>query len=280
MKLSLILNSLQSHRGRISNGILAAVSIALAHYAGFVFNLPLQILAASGRSLAPGVTATFLFYVGLCAVVARVGIGILQPILLLQLLTTDRVEHGIELSNIRKKRKYVRSYHQLLKNEGSVWLVCQAILFTTLILWLYIDFTLTWTSGLSVLTALLLIVITGLFRSKFLLMPRWVVFKKRLKNSSSSQANVASAAFVTITSALVVTSFLMGHMRMELLVKSAPQQITNDYFSGYAKLIANSGSSTLLLEENDGNYRYIYVTSEYALTVESKPKSFPALEKQ
>lgn len=273
------IDSIKAHKGRILTSLLAIASVSLAHYAGFVIGLPLQIVAAAGGAMAPGVTTTFLFYVALCVVLARVAVGVLQIFLLPQVLFTDRAEHGYKLQGIRKKRKYIRSYNRLQRNEGYIWFGLQALIFIACLLGLYIDFKFTWQSGVAVLLALFFIALSGAFRARFLLILNWTLFIKRIKHRNSFRLNAASAVFVTIASALVITSFFIGSMRMSMLKKANPQQITNQYFAGYAKLLASSGSSTLLFEEDENRARYIYATSEYALAIESKPKEFPMLSR-
>ena len=272
------IDSINLHKGRILNFVFAIASISLAHYAGFISELPLQIVAAAGGTMASGVTATFLFYVALCAVLARVTVGILQLFLLPQLFFTDRAGHGFKLQGIGNIRKYVRSYNRLLHNEGYIWLSLQVIIFLICLLGLYIDFNLSWKSVLVISLALLVITLSGAFRTRFLLFLHWKPFIKRIRQRNSFRLNVASAAFVTIASALVITSFFIGQMRMTLLKTENSQQIINPYFVGYAKLLASSGSSTLLFEEDKGNERYIYTTREYALASESIIKSFPMLQ--
>lgn len=281
--MSLIFNatkSLNAHKGRLLNTFFALAAISLAHYAGFILWLPLQIMAASGGALAAGVTATFVFYVALCAVVSRVVIGMVQPFLLLYLVGAGRVEQGYSLQSWKKKRKFVRSYNNLMDNEGYYWLSAQVLLFVTFLPTIYLEFTLTWKSGLGLLIVLFFISLVVLLRARFLLSLSWTFFVRRFENRTASKNNMASALLVSIASALVVASFVMGSMRMASLKSAQPQQITNEYFTGYANLIASSGSSTLLYEHAEGKARYIYVTSDYALAVESTPKSFALLDRK
>ena len=63
--MSFILNltkGLNTHKGRLLNTFFTLTAVSLAHYAGFIMELPLQIMAASGGALATGVIASFVFY--------------------------------------------------------------------------------------------------------------------------------------------------------------------------------------------------------------------------
>lgn len=271
------IDAYKAHKGRVLTSLLAIASMSLAHYAGFVMELPLQIVAAAGGALVPGVTTTFLFYVALCAVLARVIIGFLQVFLLPQIIFLDRVEHGQRLHSTKKKRKYVRSYNTLLRNEGYIWLGLQAISFAICLFGLYIDFNITWKPGVAIFIALTLVALSGAFRAKFLLMLSWASFIKRVKTRSAFRLNAGSASFVTLASALVVTSFALGAMRMSTLKNANPQQLSSQYFSGYANLLASSGSATLAYEKKGEDARYIFATKDYAIGVETKPKAFPPL---
>lgn len=267
----------KAHKGRALTSFFAIASMSLAHYAGFVMELPLQIISAAGSTLVPGVTTTFLFYVALCAVLARVTIGFLQVPMLAQFILFDRIEHGKTLHNTKKKRKYVRSYNKLLRNEGYIWLGLQATSFVILLCILYIDLSITWKPAIGIFIAISLVALSGAFRSKLLLILSWEIFIKRVKNRSAFRLNVGSASFITLASALVVTSFALGAMRMTNLKNATPQQISNHYYSGYANLLASSGNTTLAYEKKDGNVRYIFTTPDYAVGVESKQKSFTPL---
>lgn len=275
-----IYEGFKSNKNRIINSFFALTSIALAHYAGFLMVIPVQIVAAAGGAMAPGVTATFIFYVAFCAVVARAAVGIIQLIIIPFFLLHDRIIHGFKLQGINKKRRYVRSYYSLLRNEGYLWLGLQASIFLVALFGLYVDFTFTWKSGTFVILAIAGVLLSGAFRAKYLLILKWKVFLERFRGRDSFRLNAASAAFVTITSALVVASLCLGVMRMSLLKKAAPQQVSNEYFTGYAKLLASSGSSTLLYEEVKDDGRYIYAASDYAIAIESKKNSFPVISRK
>ena len=54
------------------------LSLSMAHYAGFLMRVPLSSVAVAGAPLAGGVTATFLFYMFFCLVIARVMAAMMQ----------------------------------------------------------------------------------------------------------------------------------------------------------------------------------------------------------
>lgn len=273
------ISSLYSNKGRIISTILAIVSISLAHYAGFLSELPLQIVAASGSDLMLGVTTTFIFYISFSAILARIIIWFFLPFVLFIIAVTGRAEHGLKLKRMSKKKKFVKNYKNMLKNENSLVVLAQFIIFILIMQGLYLNLEFTWMYASLFIVTLFLVILSGLFRANFLLLFNIKQYLNRLNNRPNEKVNAVSAALFTAVTTLVVTSFAMGLMRVNTLTKSKQQQITNHYFNGYASLIANSGSSTLLFEKADGKSRYIFLTANYALAVESKPKSFPLLGK-
>lgn len=265
-------------KGRIVGIIVSVVSISLAHYAGFLSIIPLQIVAASGSDLAFGVTATFLFYISLSAIMARVIVGIFLPLVLPAIVIAGRIEHGIRLKSLSKKKKFVKSYNVLLESENLFVVASQLVIFTFILFGLYLEPKPTWSSVTLIIVVLILVILSGLFRAKFLLVFDINKYISMINKRPVEKVNAVSALFFTVVAAMVVFSYVIGLMRINTLISSQPQQITNRYFKGYANLLASSGSSALLYQKQNGNERYMYLTADYALAVESKPKSFPLLE--
>jgi len=262
---------------RTVNTIILIISILFAHYVGFLSQVPLQILAASGSNLVFGITTTFLFYIAFSAILARILVLAIYPLLLPFFIADIHLRHTFKLQNLSQKKKFVQNYNNILKNENLALIVLQLILFLTILPSIYLDPIPSWKTILPLVTIFLLIVISGLFRAKFLLLFSIKKYINRIKKYSYEKINALSATLLTIAMALVILSFIMGKMRIEMLINSQPQQITNQYYRGYANFLASSDSSTLLFEKKNGKMRYIYVTDNYALAVESEPKSFPLL---
>ena len=271
------LKNLYPNKGRVVGAVISVVSISLAHYAGFLSKVPLQIVAASGANLILGVTATFIFYISFSAILARVIVWFFLPFLLLLFVATGRAEHGFKLKGMSKKKKFVKNYNGMIENENLIVLLAQLGMFALIMPGLYLDPKFSWSSATLFVVVLFLVVLSGLFRAKFLLLFNIDSYMKRLKKRSDEKINAVSAALFTAITALVVSSYAMGLMRVNMLTMSEPQQITNRYFIGYANLLASSGSSALVYEKADGKARYMYLTADYALAVESEPKSFPLL---
>jgi hypothetical protein len=264
------------HKASVIGGLLAAVSLSLAHYAGFLINLPMQILAVAGLSLVKGVTATFIFYVLFCAVVARVFTSVVQLVALPFLAAADRVSGGFRRNmSWSQRRRFVRSHTQTIKWEGFVWIVFQACLFVFFVLALYVNFKGDWASGLGLLLSIVLVILAGLVRFGFLLQPKPKVFIRKVRTRRTRTGRAASAAFVTATAGLVIAAFSIGVMRANLLRDQAPYRIVSKDFSGEAVVIASSDSALLLFQKKDTAVRYVYLTSEFAASMASKPVFSP-----
>ncbi|MDZ5631891.1 hypothetical protein [Janthinobacterium sp. GMG1] len=259
------------HKTSMLGGVMAIVSLSLAHYAGFLMEVPLQIVAVAGMSLAKGVTATFLFYVFFCAVVARVVTSILQLVILPFIVVNDRLERGLRVKmDLSRQRLFVRSHSQTIKWEGIIWIVFQAMAFLLIVLGIYVEFKITWISAAGLLVAIVLIILSGLVRSGFFLQPNPRIFIKKIKTRRARSGRVASAAFVTTTAALIIVAFFIGDMRASLLRDQKAHTIVTKEFTGMATVIASSGGQVLLYQRQGSESRYIYSTPEFTTSVESK----------
>lgn len=260
------------HKASIFGGILALISLSLAHYAGFLMKVPLQIVAVAGLPLAKGVTATFLFYVFFCAVFARVLTSMAQLIVLPFLALSDRLERGFHRKmDWTHQRRFVRSHSQTIKWEGIIWIAIQAILFLLLMLGIYVKFTITWASGIGLFTSMVLVILSGLVRSGFFLQPSPRTFSKKIKTRPARSGRAASAAFVTITAALIIVAFFLGVMRASLLRDQEQQLTVTKEFTGMATVIASSEGALLMFQKQGDELRYVYFTPEFATSIETKP---------
>lgn len=265
------------HKASVLGGVLAVISLSLAHYAGFLMNVPLQIVAVAGMPLAKGVTATFLFYMFFCAVFARVLTSMLQLGVLPFLALFDRLGRGFNRKmDWTHQRRFVRSHTQTIKWEGHVWIAIQAILFLLLMLGIYVKFTITWISGIELFTSIVLALLSGLVRSGFFLQPSPSAFSRKIRQRPARSGRAASAAFSTMTAALIIVAFFMGSMRASLLRDHEPQMTTTEDFTGMATVIASSEGALLLFQKQGVELRYIYSTPEFTTSIESKPV-FPPL---
>lgn len=265
------------HKASVLGGVLAVISLSLAHYAGFLMNVPLQIVAVAGMPLAKGVTATFLFYMFFSAVFARVLTSMLQLVVLPFLALTDRLDRGLSRKmDWAHQRRFVRSHTQTIKWEGYVWISIQAILFFIIMLGIYVKFTITWISGIGLFASILLVLLSGLVRSGFFLQPSPGAFSRKIRQRPVRSGRAASAAFVTITAALIVLAFFMGVMRASLLRDHELQTIMTKNFTGMATIIASSEGALLLFQKKDIDFRYIYSTPDFMTSIETKPV-FPPL---
>lgn len=266
------------HKTSLIGGVLALISLSLAHYAGFLMKVPLQIVAVAGMPLVRGVTTTFLFYVFFCAVFARVLTSILQLALLPFIAATDRFEPAFRRKmDWSNQRRFVRSHSQTIKWEGLIWIAIQSLMFLLMMLSIYVEFAGTWTSVAGLFASIVLIVLTGLLRSGFFLQPKPRIFINKIKARRARAGRAASAAFVTATAALIVVAFFMGAMRADLLRTQQEHPIVTKDFAGKAAIIASSEGALLLFQKQGTEMRYVYSAAEFTASIETKPV-FPPLE--
>lgn len=259
------------HKSSLLGGALAVVSLSLAHYAGFLMKVPLQIVAVAGLSLAKGVTATFLFYVFFCAVFARVLASILQLAILPSLAVVDRLDRGFRRKmDWSHQRRFVRTHTLTIKVEGFVWIGIQAFLFLLMMLALYVDFALTWISIIGIFTSIVLATLSWFLRSGFFLQPKLRPFIRKIRTRRARKMRGVSAAFVTSTAALIIVAFFLGALRADLLRNQQPHPIVTKEFTGTAAVIASSEGALLLFQEQKDAFRYIYSAPDFTASMESK----------
>ncbi|MFQ6403334.1 hypothetical protein ACIDE9_01095 [Methylophilus sp. 'Pure River'] len=233
---------------------------------------PLQIVAVAGLPLAKGVTATFFFYVFFCAVFARVLISMLQLVTLPFFAATDRVEGGLHRKmSWSRQRRFVRSHSQIIKWEGYIWISLQAALFLLIMLGIYVKFTMTWRSSFGLLLSIIFVILSVLVRSGFFLQPKPTIFIKKIQRRPTHSGRAASAAFSTMTAALIIMAFSMGSMRANLLRDEEPHMVVTKEFTGKANIIASAEGALLLFQKQDDEFRYIYSTPEFTASMETKP---------
>jgi len=272
-----LINELWHRKTSILGGALAIISLSLAHYAGFLLKVPLQIVAVAGMPLAKGVTATFLFYVFFCAVFARVLVSIFQLVILPCIALSDRLERGFNRKmNWSQQRRFVRSHSQTIKWEGHVWIIIQAISFLIIMLAIYVEFTITWISGIGLLISIILVLLSSLVRSEFFLQPDPNALIRKIRTRPKRFGRAASALFVTVTAALIIVAFFMGSMRANLLRNQKPHMIVTREFTDIATVIASSEGSLLLFQKQGDEFRYIYSAPEFTTSLESK-SVFPSI---
>lgn len=260
-------------------GFIAFASLLLAHYAGFLLTTPLTIVAVAGLPLAPGVTATFFFYVMFCAVVARVITSIILLSVLPFLAISDWDPWLRKKMEFSRQRRFVRSHSQTMRWEGPLWGAVQIVIFLALMLALYVKFAVTWLSGAGLFAAFILVLLSSLVRSGFVLQPKPTVFARKLRTRARYLSRAASATFATGTAALVVGAFVMGSMRMTLLREQAPQTTVTSQFNGKANVLASSEGALLLFQKQGDAVRYIYSTREFTTAIETGEAAFPPIGK-
>ncbi|MYN09202.1 hypothetical protein [Pseudoduganella aquatica] len=265
------------HKTSVIGGILAIISLSLAHYAGFLMKVPLQIVAVAGMPLVRGVTATFLFYVFFCAVFARVLASILQLAVLPFIAVTDRIDPAFHRKmDWPHQRRFVRSHSRTIKWEGLIWIGIQSLMFLLMMLSIYVEFAGTWTSVAGLFASIVLVILTGLLRAGFFLQPKPKTFINKIKARRVRAGRASSAAFVTATAALIIIAFFMGVMRAHLLRDQQEHPIVTKEFSGKAAVIASADGALLLLQKQGAEMRYIYSTAEFTASIETK-SVFPPL---
>ena len=270
-----MINNIYYTKEKTITFLLSLISITFAHYAGFLSSIPLPIVAAAGADLALGVTATFTFYISLCAILSKIISYIIMTLVSPVVIALYRAECGFKLLKFNQKRKYIENYKRYLKNENWISIVLQLIVFIIAIKAIYFEFEFTIKSISISIIGFIFIIISGLLKANFFLSSNLKSYKKRIRIREKEKINAIHSFLLTSILTLLLISYISGVMREEMLANAAQQQITNKYFCGYASLIASSGDSVLILEKEGKLKRYMYLTKDYGMA--TGPKSFQLL---
>ena len=142
---------------------------------------------------------------------------------------------------------------------------------------LYVKFTASIFLGFELVVSLVVVFLSWLIRSGFLLQPNISVFIRKIKGRSAHSIRAKSAAFITGTTVLVLVAFFMGNKRMTLLLAQYPQMTSTEKFTGMANILASSGNALLLFQKQEKEIRYIYSSPEFTTSVESINSGFPQI---
>lgn len=271
-------NFWRTKKGWIS-ATLTLTSMSMAHYIGFVLELPKELIAAAGHSLILDVTGPFILYLLLSIGFSRVLTGFLYFLAPLALVIGDRLQAGGKKLTWPEGRKFIRSHNGSMFAEPYALSLIQLIFAIALLFTLYIGFRLSLNTGIALFAYAFIVFLAILLRAGIFNRLRIFHSLRLLPKRRIYREKFLLAFFVAAASALVILSFSVGYERMRLLMSTPDRQIATRHYSGYAKFLAGSDGMLLIVENSTNGRRFILFKPNYAMGIEDKKAAFPPLSK-
>lgn len=251
--------------------------MSLAHYIGFVSELPSEIIASANSSLVLGATGPFVAYGILAFGASKVFTGVLQFIMPPIHLLFDRLQIGMRRMTWGEARKFIKSHNNSIAVEPYAFALFHFIIAIFLFFALYINFKLSLYTGIVLIACLAYMALTTLLKSSFFYRPKINDYIKKIKGRSNFRQRIGAAFIIAMAPVLVILSFAVGYERMRFLMNLQERQIHNNYYSGYANFLASANGMLLIVEKNEAGRRFLLFTPEYAMGTENKKGAFPLL---
>lgn len=247
-----------------------ALSIASAHYMGFLSQIPDSFLPVVTKPLAPAFFAAFVGYFIFCAITARV-------LAVLAVAAYGLVAILFARLSTRRRRHFVRRYIVSLRYEVPMTYFAQAIFFALSFITMYLD----WRSlrhwGILILCAAVVLLLAFLARTSLLLSPAILLRRLEDRRRGSYRVAVTAATFASVVSALFVASYYAGSMRHSALWTRNDVEYFDSRFNGQLSVLLVSGDTTLAIEHSGLAHRYVYFTKEFAMAEVTAQKDFKFL---
>ena len=250
-----VANVFDKHRLKAAAVIISLMSIAATHYAGFLANLPSELLAIAAPPLALAVTSVFFFYCVFAAATARVGA------ILLSAYTTvlgSMVAYAVG----NKRRSSVRRYLSYLTHDGMNALTVQLLLFVAILALTYVDFVESDFKWQNIVWAIILGVAVILRFPTLVLSPKIFWARQKNRRCIAYQVQLSVSAVASLVAVTVVFSFILGSKRFDRQSHSPYVQITDDRYVGSVRVLISSGENLLATDVCGTHPRFLFFTQD------------------
>ena len=241
---------------------LLLVALAAVHFLGFLRNMPEGIQRLVATSFALEFSATFMYYLALALLGARMGTYAFAAIWVLRKLWWQR---------LRAKASWLSmlSYVRAARNTYAILDWPFFVLAPTLLAVLYADVRETVLT--MVVVAVAFILVSSIVSPQTALAPNR--FALRLRRGLSMNWIFANINLVVLVAVVLVTlSYFFGKARFSRLAAAPASTIQSSSYSGEAVVLAQAGSTTLILERSEkGNHLRFILFREGFLVSETIP---------
>jgi hypothetical protein len=246
--------------------VMLIAGIPAVHFLGFLRSMPDGIQRLAYTTFALEFTGTFLYYLGVALLGARIGTYAFAA------FVTSWV-HWWRIFRMRKSLSRMRNYLRRGREAHATvdWTVYLVAPF--LLAFLYADIFETLIALIVVILALLLL--TPLAAPQVALSPYRFVRRIFTRKASTKQLRSNFEVVIVLVVVLLALSYFFGQARFSHLIAAKNVSVKSPEYSGKAKLLAQSGESALLLEQSEvGNHvRYVYFQNDLLISETVPPDS-------
>lgn len=241
--------------------LLVALSLASAHYSGFMSHMPFELVSIVAVDFLPSFISVFVFYFILCYSIARVFAFCISQ-LYVSLL------HALAALVLRLRKHWplkfgkagVRMYRDAIYYEPILyWFLCILILlFVFNIAYLRFNY-----SALSAYSMLLGVgaIIALVVKAGFLARSPIVVLRRLFnKDRVALRRSILKACLYFITGSALVLSFFFGYIRFDKLIGEEEVFIGVGKFSGAVNVVMNSNGSFVAVDQKTTPNTYYYLS--------------------
>jgi hypothetical protein len=243
------------HRLKAAAVIISLMSIAATHYAGFLANLPSELLAIAAQSLALAVTSVFFFYCVFAAAMARVGAIFLSA-------NTTLVGSLVAFALGNSRRSSVRRYLTYLSHDAMNAIAVQILLFLAILSLTYVDFVESDFKWQYAVLATSLAVASVLRIPALVLSPRIFLARQKNRHRLAYQVQLSVSAVALLVAVTVIFSFVLGSKRFDHQSRSPYVQITDDRYVGSVRVLISSGDNLLATDLCGTQPRFLFFTQD------------------
>jgi len=250
----------------IGRPLLVALSLASAHYFGFMSSVPFEIASVVTIDFLPAFITTFSFYFLLCYTISSVVAFIVSQVFF-------SAGHTLAAFSLQPRKRWptrfaqtsIKLFKESIKYEVPAYYLVLAITFLLLFNISYLELLYT-RVGITTWIYLLIALIAMALKVGFLARPPAVVISRlRDKKRVAYRRQAARSAIYFATAIALAFSYYAGLLRFDKLKNEQPVSIESEHFIGSANILLKSGSSHLTLLRDEEKIEYVYFNQNLSI---------------
>lgn len=250
----------------IGRPLLAALSLASAHYFGFISSIPFEIASVVTIDFLPAFITTFSFYFLLCYTISRVVAFIASQLFF-------SAGHTLAAFSLQLRRHWpnsfgrsaVKIYKESTRYEDPAYYAALLLTFLLFFNISYLEFKYA-SIGETTWLYLLVAVIAIALKLGFLARAPTIVIHRLLDPKRIAYRRQAAKAIIYFGTAIALAfSYYAGLLRFDKLTNEQPVAIKSVHFTGVANILLKSGNSQLSLIQSEENREYVFFNENLSI---------------
>ncbi|MEJ8318248.1 hypothetical protein [Pseudomonas oryzihabitans] len=250
----------------IINTLILAISIASAHYIGFLMHIPFEMLSLIADNFLIDFIFTFIFYVTLSLTMSRVIAFSLSQLISSETSALAAFSLWLRRHWPNKFNKFgIKAFKENAKIEAASYWLFLITAFIFILNFSYSKISLDKVGNFSwlVIVGMSISIISkaGFLNRNPLEASKRIFDKKRVRLHNQLIQIVVKSG----TGLLLVSSFYSGIFRYEKVIDETPLDFQSSNYNGKANILLSSGQKFLLIEKADPK-RFVYTDNQKIIT--------------